>query len=326
MRKRIFLVLVLFMGCMFLSNEAFSAWTQPKGHSYNQLTYAYYKTTQKFTTLSTENDEIVDTNHHIVRQDTEEFNSKKISYYGEYGITDKLTIFLSGGYDWQTSNDNIKFGEEDGPSGIGDINIGLRHSLIDNIAGTGILMSVQGEVKIPEAYDYGNPTTHLSLGDGQYDASLALLFGRGLGKGYIWLNALYKYRFENDEFDPQTFKPSDRYKIGMGGGYAVTSWLSIRGLIEWTESLGDAEVSDELLAANWPTGGLAKHDDVVVIKDSLGLEPNILSAGIDLAFNVMPKSQVVFSYVRDLTGPWEGLETKDYSLGETFSAAFVYMH
>jgi hypothetical protein len=325
MRKRIFLVFVLLTGCIFLSSEAFSAWTQPKGHSYNQLTYAYYKTTQKFSSINTVNDVIVDTDSQIEIVDTEEFNSKKISYYGEYGITDKLTIFLSGGWDWQTSNDNIKFADEDGPSGIGDINVGLRHSLVDNIFGTGILMSVQGEVKIPEAYDYGNPTTHLSLGDGQYDASLALLFGRGLGKGYAWLNALYKVRFENDEFDPQTFKPSDRYKIGMGGGYAITSWVSLRGLIEWTQSVGNSEVSDELLAANWPTGGLAKHDDVVVTKDSLGLEPNILSAGIDLAFNVMPKSQVVFSYVTDLKGI-KPIETKDYSLGETFSVALVYMH
>ncbi len=325
MKKRIVLVLVLLTVCIFLSNDAFSAWTQPKGHSYNQLTYSYYKTTQKFTTLETVGGEIIDTDSQIGIVDTEEFNSKKVSYYGEYGITDKLTISLSGGWDWQTSNDTIKFAREDGPSGIGDINVGLRHSLIDNIAGTGILMSVQGDVKIPEAYDHGNPVTHLSLGDGQYDASLALLLGRGLGKGYAWLNASYKVRFENDQHDPLTFKPSDRYKIGMGGGYAVTSWVSIRGLIEWTQSVGNSRVSDELLAENWATGGLKKNHDAVVTLDSLGLEPNILSAGIDLAFNVMPKSQVVFSYVRDLAGI-KPIQTQNYSLGETFNVAFVYMH
>ena len=65
MKKRIFLVLVLLTGCIFLSNDAFSAWTQPKGHSYNQLTYSYYKTTQKFTTIETVNDVIVDTDSQI---------------------------------------------------------------------------------------------------------------------------------------------------------------------------------------------------------------------------------------------------------------------
>ncbi len=325
MKKRFFLVLVLLTGCIFLSNDAFSAWTQPKGHSYNQLTYSHYRTTQRFTSVNTVNNVIVDTDSEIEIHDAEEFNSKKVSYYGEYGITDKLTIFLSGGWDWQTSNDTIKFAGEDGPSGIGDMVVGLRHKLIDNIAGTGILMSVQGEVKIPEAYDYGLPTTHLSLGEGQYDASLGLLFGRGLGKGYAWVNALYKYRFENDQYDPLTFKPSDRYKITIGGGYAVTSWVSIRGLMAWTQSVGNSEVSDELLAANWPTGGLKKHDDIVVKKTSLGIEPDILNAGIDLAFNVMPKTQVVFSYVTDLAGI-KPIQTKDYSLGETFSVAFVYMH
>ena len=103
MKKRIVLVLVLLTGCIFLCNDAFSAWTQPKGHSYNQLTYAYYKTTQRFSTIKTVDDVIIDTDSQIEKVDTEEFNSKKISYYGEYGLTDKITIFLSGGWDWQTS-------------------------------------------------------------------------------------------------------------------------------------------------------------------------------------------------------------------------------
>ncbi len=325
MVKRFFVIAILLAGSLFISNDVFSAWTQPKGHSYNQLTFSNYHTTQKYTTLDTSQGE-AGLKVPVHRIDTEEFQSTKITYYGEYGITDKLTIFTGIGWDWQKSNDNIKYGVEQGPSGIGDINLGLRHSLIGNILGSGVLMSIQAEVKIPEAYDYESPVTHLSLGDGQYDSTVKLKFGRGFSKGYAWLDTGYKFRFENDQLDNNHFTPSDQIKVSFGGGYAVTSWLSIRGLVDWTKSVGNAKVSPELEALfNGGGGGLAWHRDVVIIKDSLGLEPDVLSAGIDLAFNITPKWQTVFSYNTDLPGFGE-FKTQDFSLGETFSLALVYMH
>ncbi len=327
MVKRFLVIAILSAGSLFISNDVFSAWTQPKGHSYNQLTLSNYHTTQKFTTLDTDSSgAVVGLKAPVHRIDTEEFQSTKITYYGEYGITDKLTIFTGIGWDWQKSNDNIRYGVEQGPSGVGDINLGLRHSLIGNILGSGVLMSIQGEVKIPEAYDYESPVTHLSLGDGQYDATLKLKFGRGLGKGYAWLDTGYKFRFENDQLDNNHFTPSDQIKISFGGGYSVTSWLSIRGLVDWTHSVGNAKVSPELQTLfNGGGGGASWQQDIVIIKDSLVLEPNALSAGIDLAFNVAPKWQVVLSYNTELPGFGE-FKTEDFALGETFSLAMVYIH
>lgn len=331
--KKIVVASILLLVGIFLSQEAHSAWTQPKGHSYNQLTLSYYKTTQRYSSMNVDTSgEVVDRSSRIWKTDTEEFNSTKITYYGEYGITDKLTVFTSIPYDWQRSNDTMRFAGEDGPSGVGDINLGVRHGLIDNILGSGILMSAQAEVKIPEAYDYGDPVRDLSLGDGQYDLTLAILFGRGLGKGYAWMNAGYKFRFENTENEPVTFKPSDQIKVSIGGGYAVTSWLSIRGLVDWTKSVGDAQVSNELLVANFPAGGMSTDDDHILIKDTLGLEPDALSVGIDLAFNVsfinllketFPSKEIVLSYNREVDG-FGDFRTKDFALGETFSVAFVF--
>lgn len=327
MKKRVLTSSIFLAVSIFFCHGAFAAWTQPKGHSYNQVTLSYYKTTKKFSTIERDPDtkDITDVHAEISRNEEEEFSSTKVTYYGEYGITDKLTVIASVLYDWQKSNDTMRYANEDGPSGIGDITLGLRHSLVDNIAGTGILMSVQGDLKIPEAYDYGDPATELSLGDGQYDATVALLFGRGLGKGYAWLNAGYKFRFENDENDPITFKPSDQIKVSFGGGYAVTSWLSIRGLIDWTKSVGDADVSDAMIRSFYPTGVKAAHARDEIILDSMGLEPDSLSAGIDLAFNITPSIQTVFSYNRGLSG-FGDIRTRNFSLGETFSVAFVYMH
>jgi hypothetical protein len=330
MSKRILMVILLSaFSIAFMTGNAFSAWTQAKGHSYNQLTFSYYDTTEKITTIEHDHDGAITNIYGDAHGEAQEaFVSKKITYYGEYGITDKLTAFTSIAYDWQKSNDALKYAGENGPSGVGDINLGLRQNLAGNLLGKGILMSIQGQIKIPEAYDYGNPLTHLSLGNGQYDATLAVLFGKAFNpKGYGWANIGYNFRFENDEFDPMSFDPSDEIKISLGGGYPLTSRLSIRGIVAWTKSVGNASVSEALIRENYKYGGFAEHGDVVVIKDTLGLEANSLSVGVSLAFNITPQIQTVVSYDRTLPAlGWGPFETKDAALGETFGLALVYMH
>ncbi|RJQ23257.1 MAG: hypothetical protein C4560_00875 [Nitrospiraceae bacterium] len=327
MRKNIFTMFLMLAVCIFLSGEAFSAWTQAKGHSYNQLTLSYYKTTKKFTTIERNaSDEIVNTHSRVFRNEEEEFTSSKVTYYGEYGIIDTLTVYGSVPYDRQRSNDTMKFAGEDGPNGIGDINLGLRYNLVQNLLGSGALMSLQGEVKIPEAYHYGHPLEDLSLGDGQYDATLAILLGRGFGKGYAWLNTGYKYRFENEKFDPVTFKPSDQLKVSFGGGYPLTSWLSAVAYVAWTKALGNAEVSNELITKSFETGTAANnHAEGALIQDTLALESSSLNAYAGLQFNITPKWQTVVSYNRDLSGVGE-FKTKNSALGETFGLAVVYVH
>ena len=326
MNKRIWIIVLLLIGGILVSNNAFSAWTQPKGHSYNQLTFSYYTTDHKFSSIKTDaHGVILKTDSDVTRKEQAEFVSHKVTYYGEYGITDKLTVFTAIPYDWQESDDTMKYAGDSGPSGVGDINIGLRHSLAGNLFNWGLLMSIQGEVKIPEAYDYSFPLSHLSLGDGQYDTTIALLFGKGHKKGYAWANIGYKFRFENDEFDPMTFTPSDQVKVSFGGGYPLTSWLSIRGILAWTKSVGNASVSKELVRENYKYGGFAEHGDTVLIKDSLTLEADTLSVGVDLAFNITPKVQTVLSFNRDLEGIGT-FGTKDSGQGNTYGMAFVYMH
>ncbi len=319
MRKKTLLIFLFLVGLVFISSNAFAAWTQGKGHSYNQLTLSHYKTIKKHTTLGYDSNQLggtvndLDVPSHIIP--SEEFTSTKISYYGEYGVTDKITAIISGGWDWQKTNDVQRFSDDNGPSGIGDIILGLRHKLSDNL-GAGILSSVQVDLKIPEAYDYGNPIREQSLGDGQYDLTGKILFGRGFNWGYSVLSAGYKYRFENNENGNWTFKPSDQMLLGISGGYNALPWLSIRGNLDYNKPVGNAEVSDELIAYNRTQSGLDWHQDVVLIKDSLGLEAESLSGGIALAFTVKPGTQVVVSTDRTLYG-------KDASIGTTYSIALA---
>lgn len=328
MRKRILLGIILAVVFMFTSHEAFSAWTQAKGHSYNSLGLSHYKTVKKFSTLQRDNEQELESTHgKRFRNQEEEFTSTKLGYYGEYGITDTLTAIASFWWDIQESNDTIRYAGEDGPSGIGDITLGLRYNLSPDLFGSGVLMSVQGEVKVPEAYDYDHPLFNLSLGDGQYDAKLALQFGRGLGPGYVVFSTGYKYRFENDEFDPETFKPSDQVFASLSGGYAVNSWLSVIAGLDWFKSVGNAKISDELYLRAVNGGGFAETNKTrsEIILDTLGLEPNDLQGTIGLQFNITPQWQTVVMYSRDLSGT-EDFGTKNYALGETVALNLVYIH
>ncbi|GBE40519.1 hypothetical protein BMS3Bbin09_00401 [bacterium BMS3Bbin09] len=317
MRKKILLLFLFLVGFVFISSNAFAAWTQAKGHSYNQLSFSHYKTIKKFTSLGYDSNQLggninnLHSGTHVIP--SEEFTSTKITYYGEYGLTDKITVIFSGGWDWQKTNDVQRYSDKDGPSGIGDIILGVRHKLSDNI-GANILSSVQFDLKIPEAYDYGDPFSVQSLGEGQYDATTKLLFGKGFNWGYTVFSIEYKYRFENSKIGSDiTFKPSDQMLLTLNGGYNAFPWLSIRGGLAYNKPVGNAEVSQGLIDHSIPPG-MDWHEDVVLIKSTLGLEAESLSGQIGLAFTVKSGTQVVLSYTRDLYG-------RDAAIGDTFALA-----
>ncbi|MBI4686505.1 MAG: hypothetical protein HY756_01795 [Nitrospirae bacterium] len=222
------------------------------------------------------------------------------------------------------SEDTILYGLERGPSGVGDINLGLRHKITDGfLKGP---LSAQVTVKIPETYKYGHPLRELSLGDGQYDLTLELFWGRApfiAGKGYVWVMPGYKIRFENNEHEPLSFKPSDQIKLMIGGGYPVTPKLSVRFLLDWYKSVGNASVSQELINESFVYGGGQQiFGDHILIRDTLGLEPTSLTAGASLVYKATPKADVVLSYNETLDGIRGTIfESSDTALGRTFSVA-----
>jgi len=340
MRRKVVLMLLMLAGCLFISNNAIAGWTQAKGHSYNQLTLSHYKTAEKFTTIEKypeiEGDdrsgEVKDPNSKNERNQEEEFTASKLSYYVEYGLIDNLTFIFSGAFEYVRSNDiSTRTDDVDYVSGIGDINLGLRQKISDNVGGGPL--SAELTIKIPEAYDYENPVNYQNLGDGQYDALLKLKYGRGFSWGYAVLDAGYKYRFENDQLGDYTFKPSDTVVIGLSGGYNAAPWLSIRAKLDWEKSVGNADVSDEFVTYAGPYGVDEKFGEKVMILDTLGLEKDSLTAGLALAFTVAKNMQIVASYdwTLDGTGPFKDwnfgvFKTRNASIGETLSLALAYSH
>jgi hypothetical protein len=340
MRKKVVVMFLLLSGCIFISGNVFAAWTQAKGHSYNQLTLSYYKTTEKFTTIEkypdvegvTKASDIKTTHADTFRNDEEEFTATKLSYYVEYGVIEDLTVIFSGGFEYVRSNDIINNSDEDAEvTGVGDIILGLRQKISNNVAGGP--MSVELDVKVPEAYEYDNPVNYQNLGDGQYDATLKLKYGHGFNWGYAVLDAGYKYRFENDQLGDYTFKPSDTVIVSLSGGYNAAPWMSIRGKIDWEKSIGNAEVSDDFVVYARDYGVNKQFGEAVMILDTLGLEKDSLTAGLALAFNVAKNTQLVASYdwTLDGIGPFKDWDfgvfrSRNSSIGETVSLALAYSY
>lgn len=307
------------------SKDAMSAWTQPKGQFYNQLIYSYHESDHKFTSIETDADSVIlDVNSDVMRIEIPNFTANSITYYGEYGITDLLTVFTSIPWIDTRYDEVIKYSGEDGPDDIGDIHVGLRYNLLKNIKDSNIDMSIQGDVKIPEAYEYNNPLTHVNIGDGQYDTTLAFLFGKTFSRGHLWANIGYKFRFENDEYDPMTFDPSDQINVSLGGGYDVTSKLTIRGIVDWTKSVRNASVSNALVRESYFYGGILAFGDTMLIKDTLGLQQDILNLGISLDYDITDQIRAILSYNTDIKG-LNDFGTKNASQVNTYSLAVVLM-
>jgi hypothetical protein len=93
MSKRILIVFFLsVISIAFISGNAFSAWTQAKGHSYNQLTFSYYDTTSKYTSIEhIREGAILDIYGDVHKEDGSICIEDHILW--KYGITDKLTVY-----------------------------------------------------------------------------------------------------------------------------------------------------------------------------------------------------------------------------------------
>ena len=169
------------------------AWTMTKGKLYDRMAFNYYSADDEF-------------NRHGDRTDFADnstFRDLNLNNYIEYGLLDNLTLINSVYY----KEIKKKYDDrEEKTWGVGDIDLGAKTQLL-KIAG-GIL-STQGLIKIPWAYDSGDA---LPLGNGQFDFEIRMLYGRSLYPyipGYCNFELGYRWRLQD---------PSDevRYLIEFG--------------------------------------------------------------------------------------------------------------
>jgi hypothetical protein len=156
------------------------AWTMPEGRAYVKLSVNAYDSDEQFDTGG--NPEEYEHNGR--------FEDRNAGLYLEYGLRDDISIVFSGSYKFLEKKDDStqkKF------NGFSDMDIALKYRLMK--FGSGVL-SVQGLVKCPEAYDENEV---LLPGNGQYDAEIRIMFGQSLYPfvpGYVNIEGAYRYRDE----------------------------------------------------------------------------------------------------------------------------------
>jgi protein XagA len=220
------LLFIILIECRIAEPVLAGAWTREKGGWYHQVSGNYYKADENF-------------NNDGNRQDfagNGEFKDRNISYYMEYGIFDDLTVIGSWPYKWLKYEDDTVINKTDGFS---DLDLALKYRLF--YSGSGVC-SMQGLVKIPEAYDENDAAP---LGNGQYDYEFRLLYGRSLYPhipGYFNMEAGFRYRTE---------EPANELKYLLEFGADFTKIIYGRVKLDGTYGLGD--VNDSANTSENPT-------------------------------------------------------------------------
>jgi protein XagA len=262
--------------CVSFAHCFAGAWTCEEGSLYNRLAFNYYHADEQF---DKEGD------HHEFGNNGD-FRDFNIQYYFEYGLWDDLTLISSLYYKDLEKEDDTK---DVSNHGIGDIDLALKYRLME---GPGGVLSTQGLVKIPEAYDEGR---NLPLGNGQYDFELKLLYGRSLWPiipGY--LNSEIGYRFRAQD-------PADELRYLIEFGMDFTAKIYGRIKLDGIEGMNNGSDSNE--DSNNPS--MAYNFDLGKLDMALG-------------YKISPKWAVELGFVPEIYG-------KNTSAGASYSLALVYM-
>lgn len=190
-------ILLLVLGSAIPAATCFAgAWTMPAGTYYARMAFNAYDADERFD-LHGDRAEFPNNG---------DFYDVNVTGYLEYGLRPNLTLIGNLVYKYLSLDDDSIESET---YGFGDIEAAVRYLIADTPGG---VFSIQGLVKIPEAYD---ETDDVPLGNGQYDLEIRLLYGRSLYPmlpGYIGMETGYRFRID---------EPADewRYLLEIGGDF-----------------------------------------------------------------------------------------------------------
>lgn len=228
--KNLFTLLLLLIGTTTLLA---GPWPKPKGQAYLKL----YEFWLQFDQHYTSNGEI-DPNATLGLYNT--------ALYGEYGITDRLTVFgnvpffsrnvintqVSG-----TRGDVLIPGEA--INGLGDADLGLRYGLTK--AGSPIALAASLTLGLPLGESAGGEQMNLQTGDGEFNQMLLLKAGKSFRFGDntdAYVSAFAGVNNRSNGF-------SDEFRFGLEGGVNLLNrkvWLI--GRLAGSESFFNGETAE----------------------------------------------------------------------------------
>lgn len=195
----------IFICSVTAANCFAGAWTMPKGELYARFALNYYTADQNY-------DEDGD---RVDFEQNGDFYDVNGSAYVEYGWLNRVTLIVNTSYKYlEYENDDMTSESY----GLADIDLAVRYLLYH---GSSNAISIQGLLKVPEAYDESDD---VPLGNGQYDLELRILYGQSLYPmipGYCNFEAGYRFRREEpaDEF---------RYLVEMGIDITPKSYARVK--------------------------------------------------------------------------------------------------
>lgn len=224
---------LLLIACLLVSfSLAAGPWPKAKGKGYFKL----YEWWTQFDEHYTSNGEL-DPNATLGLYNT--------SFYGEYGLTDRLTgvinlpLFSRSTINAQISGTrgNV-ITPGDAINGIGDTDIALRYGL--TAPGASLPISATLTLGLPLGEDVGGEQGNLQTGDGEFNQMLTLEAGKSLSlgdntNGYV--SALLGFNNRTEGF-------SDEFRYGLEGGLGFSQgrlWLI--GRLQGSSSLMNGETA-----------------------------------------------------------------------------------
>lgn len=207
---RTILLIILAIAFPAITSTAHAgAWSQKKGHFYSKLTYIY-------STAS----EVYGLNFPAT------FNDNALYFYGEYGLTNKLTF--------QASIPGLKLSENQANSlkgttagyFAGDYNLNLKYQFLSNP----VVAAISAGTKLPLFYEiFDQPP----LGNGETDYNAALLLGGSFHPLPLYVTGGIGYRLRGGDFINEIY-------FDIEAGYTLGRRYLLRAQADLIRSAGDA--------------------------------------------------------------------------------------
>ncbi len=203
--------LTLLGGFLFISCDSIaqSGWTKPKGELFSRIGYQYFSSDRYFNLSGNETN-------------TNTFIQHAITLYGEYGLSDRLTLLM----DWPAFKAH-RFESTETITGMGDVKLGVKYALSKKIP---LSLSILPEVPIARANrlaqnnnpDFGS--INLPTGDGEFNVFNILSGSVSFYPLPIYSNAFIAYNLRTGYEDIQL---SDQvlYGVEVGGKLFDVVWL-----------------------------------------------------------------------------------------------------
>jgi hypothetical protein len=174
---------------------------------------------------------------------TTQFNQQSLNFYGEYGISDKLTVIVNLPVLKLNSFDNTETA-----SGIGDLKIELKYALLrKNIP---LTLAVAPEFPIGSKNNYAQnklsaiDQINLPTGDGEFNVWSTLAASHSFHPLpiYVSLSTAYNFRTQYEEF---TFR--DQVKFNVEAGYKFLDKIWLNGTLSAQTSVGNSRGTTDFI-------------------------------------------------------------------------------